>query len=141
MRKKLLLDLADYLDKFRETKTRKFNMDTWGRKANISERSCRTTACAMGWAPHVPSIAKAGLTSDFDDIGYHEMYLTFKFKGRGKLDGIDAAIELFQIDDFQAYWLFAPEEPDRLHITAKQQAARIREFVRVGGNLKKLEAA
>ena len=56
----LLLDLANFLDKLPPERF-KYNDwvgKDWGGKLDLS---CGTTACALGWATQIPSIAAKGL--------------------------------------------------------------------------------
>ncbi len=82
--------------------------------------TCGTVACAMGWAPHVRALRRAGL-------GY------VKFNGMWglSLNGeetyyADAAVQLFGISDRDRQHLFL-ERPG--HRTPKQVARNIRRFV------------
>jgi hypothetical protein len=73
----------------------------WEGKPDLS---CGTTACALGWATTIPSLAARGLrlqeTCDGGSIEY------------GKWFGFDAAARFFQISWVEARYLFAPGAAD-----------------------------
>jgi hypothetical protein len=154
MRKKLLLDLAEFLETKQFVKLGgEFSMDTFGQFELAAEpvrnnatgticHPCKTTACALGWAPAVPSIAKAGLSrqesrlpKEPGEVGYPD----FTVNGEVIDDDIEAGSMVFGIGRDQSYWLFMPSTGRSYDkISAKTQAKRIRRFVEANGNLDKL---
>lgn len=150
MKKELLKDLADFLAKGKFPKGGTFHMGDWGVMEIPDDAQpeahdghicypCKTTACALGWAPAVPSIAKAGLDRKLTELprGPGDMeHSSFTIKGKVVDDEIKVAMQIFGVNSAQAVWLFLPRDMD---ITAKQQAARMRKFLKVNGNLEKLD--
>lgn len=128
---KLLLALADFLENDPRVEGH-FDMahvlaenggDLFRTKRGKPDlHACGTAACAMGWAPTVPSIRRAGLSyvklraGDWY-IGVHGIACDF----------IDAAEDIFDIAGSDADYLFYPRDG---HRTPKQVARNIRQFVK-----------
>ena len=128
-----LLKLADYL---RKVKKRDFNMSHWSGPPNPwdSGVNCGTTACAMGYACHIPSFKRAGLKlvpypGTLGERG--ECYPAFDGANE-----FDAAAKFFGISHQEASYLFNPMEycgygSGRVkNITPQIVAKRIRHYVR-----------
>lgn len=122
----LLKDLADYLMKLKN----QFNLDSWIELVEAPEnadeyyeptyiedkkirdkltkgsltfkklKECGTTGCAMGHAPSVPSLAKAGLK-----LSVTGNYIQPNYKGN---TGLEAAEALFHIPQTISEALFLP---------------------------------
>lgn len=118
-----LLKLADFLD---TVHPRKFCLayDTTGYVENLTDtKECGSSACAIGWTPHVfPKLVSYGHSSDGPQ----------SFVIRGHIyQWCDVAEKLFNLPWDTAKQLFAPldENDDPL---PKQMARRIRRFVKTG---------
>lgn len=135
-----LLALADYLAKVNN----QFDLDSWIAKqdedgdeveltaAELKKlkgnpkwkalKECGTTGCAMGHAPSVPLLAKAGLKLFSDGVS-----LMPEYKGS---HGFDAGQELFGITYDVARYFFHPDYYDEDQLKEpKVVAERIYEFV------------
>ena len=85
--------------------------------------SCGTTACALGWATTIPSLRRAGLALTPWAHGGGSVTLN------GRFGALDAAEELFALEDFEARLLFAPWGASESRATPKQVAKKIEKFV------------
>lgn len=113
---KRLLKLADYL----ETVPRK-NFDMGFFYSETPESPCGFAGCAMGWAAHGKLFR--GLRWDWEarTIKYHDVS-----------GGFSTAIEIFNLSEADAYFLFDEQHGgrNRNYDTPKIVANRIRKFVR-----------
>ena len=122
---KLLLALADFLENDPRVKGH-FNMSTIvdarmkGARPDLAE--CGSAACAMGWAPHVPAIRRAGLAYRAHS---REKWAYLTFDGEWQ-PFRDLAVYTFDISYSAAGELFLSRP--RNH-TPKQVARNIRRFV------------
>ena len=90
------------------------------RRGRPDLQTCGTVACAMGWAPHVPAIRRAGL-------GYVNTPSGWSLALNGGETYYDlAAKQLFDISDDDRRLLFMQHDG---HRTPKQVARNIRRFV------------
>jgi hypothetical protein len=125
--KQRLTKLAGFLERFEDTPTKKFDMNTWGtmkplrgtNKRNVSldspvqslEVKCKTAACALGWATTIPEFAKAGLKLDIDIAalidGSDEITGDVVYKGA--TDSIEAAAKFFDITYEEADIVFGAD--------------------------------
>lgn len=142
MRKRELLKLAKMLRKDAvDPEGIQFYLYEWGHVSNPSRPlSCDTTACAMGLA--ALSGAFPGLKGKLLRRG--SLWITYRSPINGKLasDAFTSAMDLFQIDSCQANFLFTSIQGLTQEEGAKgeiQVAARIEAFVRLNGDLKKLQ--
>jgi len=114
MKRKKLLEIADMLDKFRETTTRHFSMMSFWSDYNRGT-SCGTSCCAIGWAIKKKILPK---TWKFDGL---------RWPYYKHLEGWEAIQEYFGLSVSDANHLFlekgSMEKP-------KTVAKRIREFVK-----------
>lgn len=128
---KLLLALADFLENDPRVKGH-FDMGVVVRGAPSKRgkpdlTACGSAACALGWALHVPAIARAKvLRLDMLDRGDGWWCISSMQQdwSGGSLSRIGA--DAFDISKEKAYALFHPA-PD--HRTPKQVARNIRRFV------------
>jgi hypothetical protein len=144
----LLKDLANYLNKI----DNQFDLSTWigykegdiwmddirlehaeklvkGPLTHKKLKECGTTGCAMGHAPSVPSIAKAGLKLHILDSDAEEgiAVLVPEYKGA---TGEDAAMNLFGIPREVAGYFFMPNSyPENKRKNPKYVADRIYKFL------------
>lgn len=116
--------LADYVAQQVERKN--FSMKRWGitligRIPTTDDPSCKTTACAGGWACMVPTFQKEGLSMGLDGPKY------------GNLEGHAALREFFGLDSKQEEFLFDSFEAGGytpLVLTPKQWSKRCRTFLK-----------
>lgn len=145
----LLKDLANYLNKI----DNQFNLDGWvqlkedeswwidkekaakltGKKPPTHKlfKECGTTGCAMGHAPSVPSIWKAGLrltTTCDNDNGDNTTTIVPENKFTGSQD-FEAAMEIFGIPRAVSEYFFDPDQYDTHVKNPKIVAKRIYEFL------------
>lgn len=126
----LLLDLADFLENDPRVKGH-FDMDfvlcdSGGGKPEVDARgrirvTCGTAACAMGWAPMVPALRRAGLRYGV----YNGRAWSLVLNGEWLPFDTTARL-LFDISAEHCDKLFY-KRPD--HSTPKQVARNIRRFV------------
>lgn len=124
---KRLLDLADYL----ETKVPAscFNYKDFGVGDSSTQKlKCGTAGCALGWAPSVPSIRRAGLRwIDSQTIGCVDVNGNLK-------EYNDAAYTVFGIDEDDYNYLFMTGAECKYGMSIKttpgEVAAKIRKFVK-----------
>jgi len=127
---KRLIALASFLEK--KVPKKRFDFDRVVGPGG-SARRCGTSACAMGWAPSVPLLRKAGLRRD-----YAGRLRTLNTTGAHYLS---IACWLFDIKFEEANFLFTPGLPDAENTYTllpsdagpRDVASRIRNFVRVKG--------
>lgn len=128
---KLMLKLADYLDKFKEPPAGSggvgFDMTNlysempvhvklWGHR----NHPCGSAACALGHAGMMPCFNKIGLRTDKE-----ERRVIFEPEDGGRYEGFDAGEAVFGITTEETYDLF-----DSIRRTAKQEAKVLLKFVR-----------
>lgn len=134
--KERLLKLATFLDGLPDDA---FHFGTWIHGgADLPERyvlqdvtnalNCGTTACALGWCTAIPDFRALGVV--FDKWGDVVLMKDGDVKG----DWMDAARELFGINENEAKRLFLPSygmDDEKLpeDATAKDVAEHIRNFV------------
>jgi hypothetical protein len=127
---KLLLALADFLENDPRVEGH-FDMDTvlaakgydfyHTKNGKPDLQACGTAACAMGWAPMVPAIHRAGLS--YIKLEHGDWYIAL----HGQVCGfVSAAAELFDIDSSDVAILFYSCPG---HRTPEQVARNIRRFV------------
>jgi hypothetical protein len=95
---------------------------TW---KGMTDLSCGTTACALGWATAIPEFQKLGLYMNFDGIP--------KLIGRGQnaegwRAGYEAGAVVFGLAEEEADYIFYPEG-NEVEMTAQQVAQRIKTFL------------
>lgn len=137
--------LARFMKSLPASTARKFDMGTWFehstddhqphvhglKRGTFVQRAhmnkCGTVACALGWAATVPSFARAGLKLKVDYIG-PDGHISGGVEF-GKARGTEAAENFFEIDAYQAEYLFALVPAN----TPKQWAKACERFVKSGG--------
>jgi hypothetical protein len=117
MNTKRLLTLARHL---RKVPVERFDMKRW---------ACGTTACAMGHACTIPSFRRAGLRL-VEDFGWGT--ITMSTIAFGKILGMQAAAELFDISYLTANRLFHAGNYPKPNPTPAEVAERIERLVREG---------
>jgi hypothetical protein len=125
--KRRLLKLADLLEADANNKTGiKFDMGDWIEMDNPKKPiSCGTTACAMGLAALSGAFKRAGL-------GYKLRGWGLEVTMHGKGNGLSAAMALFEIEEYEAAYLFI--EPTGRGARGERKIANlIRKFVARGG--------
>lgn len=134
---KLLLALADFLENDPRVKGH-FEMDYAvvqgasrkpGKKDVPDLAACGSAACALGWAPYVPAIAKARvLRWDFNPAGFPRWVVSLADSDQegGDVGAIGAAA--FGISEEDGAHLFGESRDG--HRTPKQVARNIRRFVK-----------
>lgn len=95
----------------------------WGGRSDLS---CGTTACAMGWATTIPSFRRLGLRL----TPGHGIVINGAAKSDRVHGGLCAAAKLFYIDLDDAERLFGFVGWGSAQPTARQVAAKIRQFVK-----------
>lgn len=137
MNKRRLLKLADLLEA--DAKNRRgiqFHFSEWGTVRKPKKPlSCGTTACAMGLAALSGAFKRQGLRYSIDQ-SYSEIDICFRVKdGTMLYGGINAAMELFDISEDHATWLFTSHNglSDTTGADGERAvASRIREYARTG---------
>jgi hypothetical protein len=120
-----LLMLADHLDKREVTPEHGFNLSDWR-----CETACGTVCCAIGDACDIPEFQAQGLVAT--QHRYSARTLCPQFAGFFR--GWGAVEEFFGLGAFQARYLFSGDDyPNRNDTPPSEVAARIRAFVKSGG--------
>ncbi len=129
-----LLSLATFLESL---PPERFNFTQWVGKGYVPGPECNTTACAIGWAAHMPEFHALGLRLHSHNPAANAPYYPCLDGSNlsGDWDGaVEAIGDIFGLDAEQVDYLFTPKGHDydpRLPDTAtpRDVAARIREFV------------
>lgn len=103
----------------RKTSKRRFDMEVWVQKLSAQQRkkyNCRTAACALGEAGHIPAFRRQGLKSS---PGPHMGDVVYTYESGYKCHGLVAAQAFFGLTYGQARTLFIPRKG---HRTPKQVA-------------------
>lgn len=144
MRKDLLIELADFLEKLDPNR---FDIRTWRRPTKSSAgfvsdeqllADCNTVACAIGWAVTLPTWKDAGFYIDTLDITKEHLssplsrpytMAIVKWQGNPNIDSYDALQVGLNLPIGMAEVLFDyPNYADEEYTDAKTVAERIREF-------------
>lgn len=120
IRKDLLADLADHLDKVPKFR---FRIEGW--RFRPQRHTCKTAGCAIGHAPNVPTIKALGFTCNITP------YLPPQGEYDRARSGWDAVSALFGISVVQAENLFSMYAyADRAKTSKDKVSARIRDFIK-----------
>lgn len=130
-----------------------FNYGTWFEatsSADIDPRAkcgdpniCGTTACALGWAPSIPSIRKAGLVLEVQKFGYGTVGDVVLRRGRRSFYGTVAGEGAFGLTQAESEFLFLPGQmlngvrSPGTNSSAKEVAHHILAFVASRTNFKR----
>lgn len=116
MNKKNLLKLADYFDKFKPTKGRRFSMLRFSDsdRRGIHNENCGSVGCAVGHGPYAGIPKKLGESW----VGYSER-----------------VFETYDLDESWTYLFGANWHKFVRHRSPKATALRIRNFVKSGGKI------
>ena len=144
MRKDLLLELADFLEKLDQ---QRFDIRTWRRPNKKSVgfvsdeqllNDCNTVACAIGWATTLPSWKSSGFYMGTLDITEENLnnplsrpysMAIVKWKGNPEIDSYDAIQEGLNLPIGMAEVLFDGNNyADEEYTDSFTVAERIREF-------------
>lgn len=134
---KELLELANHVEKL---PSGRFNFNTWVGKdwKGLSDLSCGTTACILGWA----AVLMPELGMQLIQVGKNKVAAVV-LKGERLHDdyrchgqSLETAMTVFGLDELQASFLFTPDHEyngmDGLHeeATPQEAAEHVRRFVK-----------